>query len=127
MMPKKVSLIVLEEVFAICTIPGCRVLPTWAINTTFFSVTKTHDELSIVCPQHYVPENIDYNRDWRALKIKGPLDFSLIGILAQISTCLAKASISIFALSTYETDYILVKNHDLNHAISTLREHGYKV
>ena len=92
----------------------------------FYSITKTNEELSIV-----VNEDIDIQSDiieynWRAMKIVGTLDFSLIGILSQISTILAQAEISIYAISTYNTDYILVKDDKLEKTTKVLEQNGYK-
>ncbi|MFY9177249.1 MAG: ACT domain-containing protein [Caldicoprobacterales bacterium] len=74
-----------------------------------------------------IPSHIKCEKDWRILKIEGPLDFSLIGILASISTVLAQKGISIFAISTYDTDYILVKNKDISSAIVALTDEGYEI
>lgn len=100
-------------------------IPQWAAKGEFFSITKTAEELSIVCPQELIPEGIKCERDWKALKVEGPLDFSLIGILSKISSALAVAGISIFAVSTYDTDYILVKEEKIESAIETLIKEGY--
>ena len=92
----------------------------------FYSITKTDEELSIV-----VDENVDISSDiveenWIAIKIVGTLDFSLIGILSKISTILAQAKISIFAISTYNTDYILVKSDKLENAVEILKQNEYE-
>ncbi|EAX48395.1 conserved hypothetical protein [Thermosinus carboxydivorans Nor1] len=94
---------------------------------SFFSITKTVDELSIVCPEGVVPENVLCEKGWKILKIQGTLDFGLVGILAMVSTALARAGISIFAISTYNTDYILVKDRDFNSAVDILRNEGHEV
>jgi len=85
------------------------------------------DELSIVCSQACIPSNIKCEKDWKALKIEGPLDFSLIGILCSISAILAQNGISIFAISTYDTDYILVKEKDITKAINALSNEKYEI
>ncbi len=87
-------------------------------------MTRTADELSIVCRQERVPAGIDCERDWRILKIEGQLDFALVGILSAISTILANREVSIFAISTFNTDYVLVKAGDLNRAVQALAEAG---
>lgn len=102
-------------------------IPTWAKDSEFFSITKTLDELSIVCAEHDIPNDIKCEKDWRILKIEGPLDFSIIGILASISTILAQKGISIFAVSTYDTDYILVKDCDIDNAIEELSNEKYEI
>ena len=104
-----------------------ELIPDWAQKSNFFSITRTSDELSIVCSQDNIPNDIKCEKDWRILKIEGPLDFSLIGILASISTILAQTGISIFAISTYDTDYILVKNNDIDAAVKSLIKERYNV
>ena len=117
----------LKEKYGVCRLDKNELIPKWAQNSDFFSITKTCDELSIVCIQDDIPNNILCEKDWRILKIEGPLDFSLIGILASISTILAQNEISVFAISTYDTDYILVKNKDLSNAIQSLIKERYEV
>lgn len=101
-------------------------IPGIVFNQEFYSITKTDEEISIV-----LNENIDIQSDvieynWKAIKIVGMLDFALIGILSKISTLLAQAEISIFAISTYNTDYILLKADKLEEAIEVLKKNGYK-
>lgn len=117
----------LEEKYGVSRLEKDQPLPFWCQKGELYSITKTGEEMSIVCCEQYIPENIKCERDWRILKVEGPLDFSLIGILASISTLLAKNNISIFALSTYDTDYILVKEKDVNNSITALRNEGYEV
>lgn len=94
----------------------------------FFFMGKTDKEISLVCRREDIPEHTADREDgWRGFRIRGTLDFSLIGILARISGLLAEADISIFALSTYQTDYILVREGDFEKALALLSEHGYKV
>ena len=123
----KLKLSVLQDRFAICALDKNSPLPDWAITDGMFSVTRTADELSVVCYESRVPEDVKSNTGWRCLKVEGPLDFSLTGILASLATSLANAGISIFALSTYETDYLLIKENNLNAAISALSEGGYLI
>ncbi len=95
-------------------------------NYTFIS--KTDEEISLVCPQHIVIPNATHkDEDWRAFRIQGMLDFSLVGILAKISTLLAGHKIGIFAISTYNTDYILTKAHDFDKSVEILRLAGYEI
>ncbi|MGB9592214.1 MAG: ACT domain-containing protein, partial [Candidatus Kryptoniota bacterium] len=93
----------------------------------FFSITHTPDEISIVASQNLIPEGALCEKGWRCLKVDGPLDFSLTGVLSSLANPLAQAGISIFALSTYETDYILVRQSDLEKALQTLRQEGFEV
>lgn len=116
----KLSLSVMPNKLAICRLDKNAQTPLWTINNVFFSVTKTTDELSIVCSENNIPTNVMSEKGWRALKIEGQLDFSLTGILSSILNPLAKAKISIFAISTYNTDYILVKDEKLEKAVKIL-------
>lgn len=111
--------------FAVCRLSPEAGLPDWVFGSSFFSVTKTADELSVVCDVNRVPPDVKCEKDWRILKVEGPLDFSLTGILASIARPLAAAKISLFAVSTFETDYILIKSENLNRACQTLRASGF--
>lgn len=127
MSEKVLTMRLLDEKYGVCRLDKNELIPEWAQNSDFFSITKTSDELSIVCSQDNIPDDIKCEKDWRILKVEGPLDFSLVGILASISAVLAKARISIFAISTYDTDYILVKNNDIDKAIASLINEKYEV
>ncbi|MGY0372375.1 ACT domain-containing protein [Clostridium sp. JNZ J1-5] len=120
MLEKILTMRLLKEKYGVCRLDKTDLIPEWTKDSDFFSITKTSDELSIVCFQDSIPNDVKCERDWRILKIEGPLDFSLIGILASISAILAQKGISIFAISTYDTDYILVKDKDINNAIEAL-------
>ena len=121
------NLKLLRETYAVCRLNINEEIPTWALKGDFFSVTKTEDELSIVCLQDKIDNDVKCEKDWRVLKVEGPLDFSLIGILANISKVLADVKVSIFAISTYDTDYILLKDKDLDVAIEALEKNDYIV
>ena len=127
MLEKILTMKLSNEKYGVCRLDKTELIPKWAQNSDFFSITKTSDELSIVCSQDDIPNDIKCEKDWRILKILGPLDFSLIGILASISTILAQKGISLFAISTYDTDYILVKNKDIDNAIAALIAERYEV
>lgn len=108
----------------------CKVKDTSQIdfNSEFCFVAKTDEELSLVCITEKVPENVIERDDgWRAFRIQGVLDFSLIGILSKITTLLADNEIGIFAISTYNTDYILVKQENYLRALTVLSQAGYNV
>lgn len=124
---KKLKMKLLKDKYGVCRLDKLELVPSWGIEGEFYSVTKTEDELSIVCVQESIPHNIKCEKDWRVLKVEGPLDFSLVGILSAISGLMAEKSISIFAISTYDTDYILVKDKDLNKAIKALCDDKYEV
>ena len=88
----------------------------WAKDISFCSITRTPDELSIVAPQDKIPAGVMFEKNWRAFKVEGPLGFSLTGIVAFLSKPLAEAEISIFYISTYETDYLLVEEKNFEKA-----------
>ncbi|MGO0905369.1 ACT domain-containing protein [Clostridioides difficile] len=116
----------LEE-YAVCRLSSNSKIPTWIDTKNFYSITKTDDELSIVCSNNNIPSDVKSEKEWRILKILGPLDFSLIGILSKISGLLADNKISIFAISTYDTDYILIKEKDIKNACKILNCNGYEI
>jgi hypothetical protein len=123
----KLSLLVLGETLAICSLKRDSPLPDWATSSDFFSITRTYDELSIVCPQDKVPAGVDINKNWRCLKVQGPLGFSITGILASLSMPLASEGVSIFVFSSYDTDHIMVKQYELEKAVEVLQKAGHTV
>jgi hypothetical protein len=120
------SLLVLPARLSICRLPPEAPLPDWATGE-LTALTRTPDELSVVCDEQCVPDGVRAESGWRALKVAGPLDFSLTGVLAALAAPLAAAKISIFAVSTFDTDYLLVKETVLNAAVQTLRDAGHHV
>ena len=120
-------LFVLQAPLAIVRLEATAAVPTWAWSGELCSVTRTIDELSIVCSDASVPPEALSERGWRALKVQGPLDFSLTGVLAALTAPLAAAAIPIFALSTYQTDYVLVHGRDLTRASEALTNGGHTV
>ena len=121
------SLTVLGEQLSICRLEAGEEVPAWATGGSFFSVTRTQDELSVVCPEDVVPEGISRERGWHALKLEGTFDLSMVGILASVASPLAEAGASIFAVSTFDTDYVLVREEQLDLAVGTLRASGHRV
>ena len=96
-------------------------------DAPIYFIGKTFDEVSIVLPSSINIDSEDVEADWQALEVVGPLDFNLTGILSSISTVLANEKISIFAISTFDTDYILVKTSKVNDAVSALRKNHYQI
>lgn len=126
-MSHQLTITVHNEKYAICRLdPGASV-PAWAAGARFLSVTRTAFELSIVCEDALVPEAAHAERDRRLLQIEGTLAFTLTGVLASVAEPLAKAEISIFAVSTYDTDYLLVSDKDLHRATQVLDAAGHNV
>jgi len=123
------TLSVLQDGFAVCRLQPNEPIPAWSLQG-FFSITRTEDEVSIVCPQAYVPLDLQdraFEGEWRCLKVSGPLDFAMTGVLSAIASPLAAANISLFAISTYETDYVLVKQQNLASAIQALSLAGHRI
>ena len=114
-----------DTLFAVARLDAHAAIPRWA--TEFFAVTRTSDELSIVCPEPFVPPDVIAERGFRMLMVDGPLDFALTGVLASIASPLAEAGVSLFVISTYDTDYVLVRNEHLADAVGALRGAGWDV
>ncbi|HEY7020771.1 MAG TPA: ACT domain-containing protein [Ktedonobacterales bacterium] len=123
------KLFLLPGFFAVCQLDPNAPLPVWATlaSSRLVSITRTHSELSIVCAQEDVPNDVRTERDWRCLMVEGPLDFSLTGVLSALLAPLADAGVSIFALSTFDTDYLLVRAAQLDLTIETLNAAGHPV
>jgi hypothetical protein len=121
------TLTVLPDRFAVCGLDADAAVPTWAITGPFFSMTRTADELSVVCPEHLVPHGVRCERGWRGLRVAGTMDFSQIGVVASLVAPLAEAGISVFVVSTFDTDYLLVKENDWERATGALRAAGHEL
>ncbi len=118
---------VLPGVLAVCRLPAGAPVPSWFGNQGFASVTRTADETSIVCDASVVPPGVVTESGWRAIKVAGPLDFGLTGVLLSLAQPLADAGVPIFVLSTYDTDYVLVKEAGLREALAALSEAGHRI
>lgn len=111
--------------FSVCKVENIEKID---FNDEYCFIGKTDEEISVVCSTEKVPnETIEREDNWKAFRIQGILDFSLIGILSKISTILANNEIGIFAISTFNTDYILVKENNFEKALKVLSENGYKI
>ena len=135
-MVSSLGLTIIPETMAVCRLPAAAPLPALPQESTLWAVTRTSDELSLVLPQKDADPSWQMEGGWRALKVMGgwlalkvmgPLDFSLTGILAGLSSILAEAGLSIFAISTFDTDYILVREDKLDAAVAALRGAGHAV
>ncbi len=102
-------------------------LPGWAADSPFLCYARTPEEVSLVCAEAAVPEGLRAERGWTALAVAGPLDFGLTGIVADLGSCLAAAEIPVFVVSTYDTDYVLVKRDRADAAVATLRTAGHEI
>ena len=125
----KLTLTLSPDRLAVCRLDAGAAVPAWAVKSAFFSITRTDDELSIVCRDDDAPADaaLKIERGWRAFKIDGPLDFGLTGVLVAVAKPLADAGIPIFALSTYDTDYVLVKHDRVQPAITALSRADHTV
>ena len=121
------TLTMIPHKLAVCRLTPEQLDPADFTQSAWWSVTRTADELSIVLPEADVRPEWQAETDWRGLKVEGPLDFSLVGILANLSQILADAHVSIFAISTYDTDYILVKAEKVEAAVVALTAAGHTI
>jgi hypothetical protein len=121
------TLTVLPDTFAVCRLDAGAVIPPWATTGSFLSITRTAEELSVVCLQSLVPNGLRCERDWRCVQLAGPIPFSTVGVLASLVQPLAEVGISLFTISTFDTDYLLVKAADLERAIDAWRKCGHTV
>ena len=124
---RRFQVTVLPGFFAIVRLAADAPLPSWASAGDFFSVTRTSDELSVVCLATQVPSSITAETGWRVLKVHGPFALSEVGVLAALAAALAHAKVSLFAISTFATDYLLVNDKSLNAAVAALRAAGHSV
>ena len=126
----KLRFCVLAERLAVCRLPASSLIPEWALDGSFFCVARTADELSLVCRENQVHRDsseIVVEGGWTALKLEGPFPFSMTGVLASFLQPLAEAKVPIFAISTFDTDYVLVKEQDVPRALGALREGGHEI
>jgi len=115
----------LDGRYAVCRLASDAAVPAWADGPGLSSVTRTAEELSIVCPEGRVPPGTKAEPGWRAFQLVGPVPFSTIGVLSGLTRPLAEAGIGVFVLSTFDTDYLLVKQHAVQRASRVLAAAGY--
>jgi hypothetical protein len=123
--PVRLTLTILEGRFCVCRLPADAGIPAWVPRTGWASITRTAAELSIACAEDAVPRNVPAERPYRLLGIEGPLDFALTGIVLSVARPLADAGIAIFVVSTFDTDYLLVRAEALPAAIAALQAAGH--
>ncbi|MGA9813212.1 MAG: ACT domain-containing protein [Terriglobales bacterium] len=117
----------LPQTFAICRLAPDAPIPAAITDTPFVSITRTAEELSIVCPVSQLPRSAKCELPWTCFKLEGPFPFSLTGVLASILDPLAQSGIPIFAISTFDTDYVLVKEEFAASALKTLLAAGHEL
>ncbi|MFI5335915.1 MAG: ACT domain-containing protein [Opitutales bacterium] len=113
--------------YAVCRLAPVGPVPAWAESAEFSSVTRTAEELSVLCPAHHVPAGVRHQSGWRLFKFAGPLAFTETGILAAVLAPLAAAKVSVLAQATFDTDYLLVKATDLDRTVAALTAAGHSV
>jgi hypothetical protein len=121
------TLEVLPDRLAICRLEPEQADLDWELGDGLLSVTFTEDEVSVVCEEAFAPADAEVSRGWRGLRVVGPLDLGMVGVLAALAGVLAGAGIPVFVLSTFDTDHILVRDSQLADAISCLRAAGHVV
>jgi hypothetical protein len=123
----RLRLVLTDERMAICRFEARDPAPAWATTGSWWSMTRTQDELSIVCAEAAVPENVVASRGWRRLRFEGPLPLDQTGILASVTGPLAAARVSLFAVGTYDTDYVLIPDAQRSAAIAALEAAGHAI
>ena len=126
-MSRRVSLTLLPDAMAICRLDARAAIPAWAVEADWWSVTRTRDELSVVCAEARIPAGVTASRGWRVLQFDGPLPLDQTGILASVTAPLADAHVSVFALATFNTDYVLIPSAQRVVAIDALERAGHSV
>jgi len=117
----------LDGSYAVVRLEAGAAPPAWAAGGPFVSITRTEAELSVVCPEQAVPPDAQAERGWRCLRVAGPLGFGMTGILASLAGPLAASGVSIFVVSTYDTDYLLLQDRDLDRGTDALSRAGHTV
>lgn len=127
MQKRQLQLTLLKELFGICAYESAIPIPGWAAEAPMCSITRTKKELTIVCPQDMIPAETDFDGNWRCFRIDGSFNLDEIGVIASVSVPLAEAGISIYVVSTYDTDYFLVKDKAIEKAVAALTKSGQKI
>jgi hypothetical protein len=123
----RLALTIEAETFAICRLPPTTPPPAWALAAPYFSMTRTRDELSIVVAENLVPADVIASRGWRMIRFAGPMPLDQTGILASVTSPLAAARVSVFAVATYDTDYVLIPSAQRSPATAALEAAGHTV
>ena len=112
---------------AVCRFEPSAPLPGWVDQPGFYSITRTAEELSVVCSEERVSPEAECETGWRCFKVEGPFDFSEVGIISSLTRPLSESNVSVFVLSTFDTDYLMIKEKDLTKAIDVLTAQGHQV
>jgi hypothetical protein len=122
---KKFKLKLIDDDFGIVKMDPDRPVPAWAMESPFYSVTHTESELTIVCPEKGIPAHIEYDGSWKCIRVEGVFDFEAIGVIASLSGALSQSGISIYVVTSYITDYFLIKRKHIEKAIWALEQQGH--
>jgi len=117
----------LQDTFAICRMDKIASLPDWAVGGEFWSVSRTPDELSVVCPQGSVPADVDHEAGWKCLKVDSPFEFDLAGMISSMAAPLAEADVELFVVATQDSDYLMVRESELERAAGELARAGFSL
>jgi hypothetical protein len=126
-MGHQLTIVIYQKMYAVCRLEPEAAVPAWAEGREFVSITRTAAELSIVCQQDSLPADVHAEKNRRLMRIEGKLGFELTGVLASVTAPLSKAELSIFAVSTYDTDYLLIADEDLQKAAEMLEAAGHTI
>ena len=124
---RTLNLLLLPHTYAVCQFHPDKHIPYWALMGDFVSLTRTNEELSIACQEDNVPDDIEAERGWRCLQVQGAFDFSAAGVHASLAIPLAEADISVLAIATYATDYLLIKEKNVERALQVLEQAGHYI
>ena len=124
---KQLNLTMSPHLYAVCQFHRDKNIPYWALLGDFVSLTRTHEELSIVCQQENVPDDIEAERGWRCVQVQGAFDFSVAGIHVSLAVPLAEAEISVLAIATFSTDYLLIKEENVEQALEVMKLAGHSI
>ena len=127
MKQRQLQLSLLKDKYGICTLPNTAPIPDWALTQSLASITRTEKELTIVCRLEILPSQYQSGPNWQCFKIDGSFDLNQIGVISSISSPLADAGISIYVISTYDTDYFLIQEQNLEKTISVLSSSGHAI
>ena len=125
MRKRQLQLSLLDEIYGICVFENDTPIPEWAAAASFCSIIRTQKELTIVCPQNTIDSDCEYDADWRCFRVDGSFDFNQIGVISSLAAPLAQAGISIFVVSSFDTDYILVKGENVEQTIAVFSDNGH--
>ena len=124
---RKLSMRILTDRMAVCRFEPSAPLPDWIDQPGFYSITRTAEELSVVCSEERVPPGAESETGWRCFQLQGPFNFSETGIISSLTQPLTESGVSVFVISTFDTDYLMVKEKDFSKAIDVLATQGHQI